>query len=94
MEDVEILERHKFIDRRKGVKEKFLILDNKKSNSIVLFCSETGLKILSKSRKWHDDGTFYFFAQLYVIHAFFSSKPFDKNKTDEPWDQRTLPVAL
>ena len=62
IDEVEVLERHKFIDRGNGVKEKFMILDNQKPNRIILFCSETGLKILSKSKKWH--GTELFFARL------------------------------
>ena len=97
IEELDILERHKFVDRGQGVKEKFLIPDSKKPNRILLFCSETGFKTLSKSQKWDGDGTFFcaarFFAQLYVINAFFSSKPFDKNKMDKPWVQGTLPVA-
>ena len=68
IEELDILERRKFIDRGQGVKEKFLILDNQKPKSILLFCSEIGLRILSKSKKLHGDGTFFcaarFFAKL------------------------------
>ena len=49
------------------------------------------LKILSKSKKWHGDGLSFarFFAQLYVIHAFFMSRAFDKNK-DNPFAKSGL----
>lgn len=48
--------------------DKFLIFKTKK-NSKLVFCSKTGLEILSQSSEWHCDGTFYvaskYFYQLY-----------------------------
>ena len=87
--EVEVLERQKVISRG-GVDEQFLLYDNKKKKRILLFCSESGLEILSKSKTWHSDGTFHcaakFFNQLYVIHAYFPgrSKYSDEN-SDTTW---------
>lgn len=53
---------------------RFLLHHTKdEESSMVIFCSDIGLKILSLSKRWHSDGTFetapIMFAQLYVIHS-------------------------
>jgi hypothetical protein len=48
--------------------EPFMIFDNKKKNRIVLFCSPTGLKILSESLTWHSDGTFHTKLHIRILH--------------------------
>ncbi len=67
-------------------KEVFLIYDNHrqpwsnnaKRNRIVMFASTPGLEMLAQSLYLHGDGTFHtaarYFAQLYVLHAFFPGK--------------------
>ena len=57
--------------------DKFLIYKTRK-NSKLVFCSKTGLEVLSKSSEWHCDGTFYtaskYFYQLYLLHAYFKGR--------------------
>jgi hypothetical protein len=67
-------------------KEVFLIYDNHrqpwssnaKRNRIVMFASTPGLQMLEESQYLHGDGTFHtaarYFAQLYVLHAFFPGR--------------------
>ena len=72
-----------------GFKENLLVFDNKKKNRILLFCSDSRIKILSQSGTWHGDGTFHcsakWFAQLYVIHAYFPAKAEFDETSDIPW---------
>ncbi|CAF1019326.1 unnamed protein product, partial [Brachionus calyciflorus] len=52
---------------------RFLLFDTKDNNRIIAFSSDTQLEILSKSKRWHVDGTFKaapaLYKQLYQIHA-------------------------
>ncbi len=61
--------------------EKFLINDIQlEGHRITLFCSKTGLEILSKSKVWHADGTFSItpplYTQVYLIHGYYKDKMF------------------
>ena len=62
-----------------------------------MFASNTGLKILSESDKWHSDGTFHtkakYFAQLYTIHAYFPPSKYDPEKPDRVWVKRMIPCV-
>lgn len=75
----------------------FLIHDNHQTNRILVFASQTGLKMLSESERWHADGTFHtkskYFGQLYTIHAYFPSKKFDKDNEDQVWVKRMIPCV-
>ena len=54
--------------------EKFIVFASP-NNKILTFCSAIGLEILSKSRNWGADGTFYtaakYYYQLYIISAYY-----------------------
>jgi hypothetical protein len=73
-----------------------MIFDNHKKNRIILFSSSAGLKMLAESRAHYADGTFRcaakYFAQLYVIMAFFESNTENKGK-DKVWQKRMIPAA-
>ncbi|CAF0852987.1 unnamed protein product [Brachionus calyciflorus] len=53
--------------------KRFLFFDTNDSDRIIAFASDTQLGILSRSKRWHVDGTFKaaptIFYQLYMIHA-------------------------
>lgn len=53
-------------------KRSFLLFQD---SSMIIFCSDVGLKILAKSTRWQCDGTFKVvpkgFKQLYGIHAYY-----------------------
>jgi hypothetical protein len=62
--------------------KRFLAYHQKLSNdddrpAMIIFVSDIGIKILSKSKRWHADGTFKVvpkpkgFYQLYIIHAYY-----------------------
>ena len=74
----------------------FLIFDNgEKIDRILIFASEKGLQILSKSKYWHGDGTFHsaskYFAQLWCLFAYFPNKDFECDGI--PHVRRTFPCV-
>ena len=61
-------------------KKRFLLAHRKGTESIIIFCSDEGLRLLSLATRWHSDGTFdatpAIFYQLYIIHAYYT-EPFE-----------------
>lgn len=59
-------------------KQSSFLIYNGKNNKILVFCSDVGLEILSKSERWGGDGTFHvasnYFYQLYIIHGYFMNR--------------------
>lgn len=61
--------------------QRFLLKHYKDTEcNMLVFCSDVGLKILSKAKKWHSDGTFdsapAIFYQLYLIHGMVGGRMF------------------
>ena len=59
---------------------RFLLFDINGSDRIIAFVSDRQLEILSRSKKWHSDGTFKsspdLFAQHHIIHGWYEERLF------------------
>ena len=59
---------------------RFLLFDTEGTDRIIAFASDRQLKCLSRSTKWHSDGTFKsspeLFSQHYIIHGWYEERMF------------------
>jgi hypothetical protein len=67
-----------FITTHDGLR--FLLFDTEGTDRIIAYASDRQLECLSRSTKWHSDGTFKsspeLFSQHYIIHGWFEDRMF------------------